>query len=694
MPDYTAPGVYIEEVDLKPPAIEGVSLSTAGFAGATRRGPTLGRPVLVTGAAEFRRRFGGPFPATSPLAAVGDLPLAVEGFFANGGSRLYVMRTAPAGTTAARFAASGGVVTRLADGAAAAVGATTFRPASLRGLRPGLLVTFRMERDGVTYASSPIAIAANGIDRATGVVTLGAVIDIGPNTPPTTPTAFLPATTTVSTDANGIDLNTGAVTIGARPASLTLEAADGGAWGDGVVMVARAETGARASFAQFVSGGVDLNLVRLSSGAGFYVNAWVEIDRGAGADRIYRRVVSVDGPIVTLSGAVMAAADFAPAPAPGPTLLSVCEFSLTATYEATTERFAGLTLAPVPGRGVEEALARSTLLRVRAGTMPADTHPLVFPAGGDGARILVTTPGVDAVPQAVDVVGVDNGPGRRSGLRALEDVEDIAMIAAPGWGDQLVQQVMVDQCERMKYRIALLDPEPVGGAGPDLNGIVTQRGRFDSKYAVLYYPRVSVATLEGGARAIGPSGHVAGLIARIDSERGVVKTPANEVLRGLLDLEVVVNRAEHGVLNPEPNNINVIRDFRDERRGIRVYGGRVLTSLSDWKYLAVRRLFILIEKSIERGTQWAVFEPNNPALWARLIDSVDAFLTRLWRDGALLGLKKEQAFFIRCGTETMSQDDIDNGRLIMEIGIAPVKPAEFVIFRISQVASGALVEEA
>ncbi|MBO1076185.1 phage tail sheath family protein [Roseomonas marmotae] len=691
MPDYTAPGVYIEELDLKPPSIEGVSLSTAGFVGATMRGPTTGRPILVTGPAEFRRRFGGVFPATSPVAAVGELPLAVEGFFANGGKRLYVMRVAPAGTTATQFATQGGLVTRLATGSPATVGATTFRPATLRGLRPGLEVTLRMLRDGVAYSSSPLTIAAGGIDRMTGLVTLSAVIDM---TPAGGPPAFAPDSTAVLTNASGVGAD-GSIATGARPASLTLVAADAGAWADGLVVTAQHEAGARAEYVALIAPtAVDDNKLRLSSTAGFYVDAWVEIDRGAGAAKAYRRVLAVNGPVVTLSGDPMAAGDVDPLPNTGRTLVTVAEFGLTATYETTVERISGLTLAPVPGRGVEAALAaRSTLIHVLPGSMPATTDPLTFPSGADGLRFAVSAPGADAAPAAMDIIGTDGGPGARTGLRALEDVEDIAMIAAPGWGDQAVQQTMIDQCEAMRYRIALLDPEATGGAAPTLPQIQTQRLRFDSKYAAVYYPRVTVTT-PGGPRAIGPSGHVAGLIARIDAERGVVKTPANEVLRGLLDVETQVNRAEHGVLNPGPNNINVIRNFRDEGRGIRVYGGRMVTSLSDWRYIAVRRLFIFIEKSIERGTQWAVFEPNGPDLWSKLTDSADAFLTRLWRDGALLGNRKEQSFFIACGPETMSQDDVDNGRLIMEIGIAPVKPAEFVIIRISQTASGALVEEA
>jgi len=596
------------------------------------------------------------------------------------------MRVAPAGTTPARIATRGGLITRLL--APVSIGDTTVKPATLRGLRAGVNITLRMVKDAVPYASTPRAIAVNGIDRNTGIVTLAGAIDITP----VGPAAYLPNLTAVATDIGTVDPNTGAVGTAARPASLTLAAADGGAWGNGLVVTAQHQSAARSELDAFISGGADNNKIRIKSTAGFYPNAWVEIDRGAAVAKIYRKALAVDGPVLTLSGNTLAATDINPAPVGGTTLFTVCEFALTAAYGTTTERFSGMTLEAVPGRSVQEVLQRSTLIGVVAGSMPATTDPLVFPSGDDGLTLAVTHAGRGCRsfrqrhrrhrqwPGAAHRhLGATGRRGNRADRRAR-------------LGDQVVQQSLIDQCELMKYRIALLDPAPVSGAGPDIPTVQTQRLRFDTKYGSFFYPRVTVRT-EEGSRNIGPSGHVAGLIARIDQERGVFKTPANEVLRGTLDVETIVNRTEHEVLNPEPYNINVIRDFRDQGRGIRLYGGRMITSLSDWKYTSVRRLFILIEKSIERGTQWAVFEPNGPLLWSRLIDSVSTFLTRLWHDGALLGLKKEQAFFVRCGTDTMSQDDIDNGRLIMEIGVAPVKPAEFVVIRISQQASGALVEE-
>jgi uncharacterized protein len=181
---------------------------------------------------------------------------------------------------------------------------------------------------------------------------------------------------------------------------------------------------------------------------------------------------------------------------------------------------------------------------------------------------------------------------------------------------------------------------------------------------------------------IPPSGHVTGVYARTDIERGVHKAPANEVLRGVIGLRRQLNKQEHDILNPSPVNISVIRDFRPNNRGIRVWGARVITSDNDWKYVNVRRLLIFIEHSIERGLQWVVFEPNADPLWARVRRTIANFLTVVWRNGALEGTTIEEAFFVKCDRTTMTQTDIDNGRLICEVGVAPVKPAEFVIIRI------------
>jgi len=297
--------------------------------------------------------------------------------------------------------------------------------------------------------------------------------------------------------------------------------------------------------------------------------------------------------------------------------------------------------------------------------------------------------GDDALGSINDLTYIGNDavdPEERTGLFTLRNVEEISIVAAPGRTSVALQGALINHCELMRYRFAVLDgQQPPGDSIPDIQ---LQRQQFDTKYAALYHPWLLVADpfpTNGTVRqdyAIPPAGHMVGIYARTDIERGVHKAPANEVVRGVAGLQRVLNKEQHDILNPYPVNINVIRDFRTDNRGIRVYGGRVITSDSDWKYVNVRRLLIFIEASIDRGLQWVVFEPNAEPLWARVRRSISNFLTLVWRNGALEGTKPEEAYFVKCDRTTMTQTDIDQGRLIALVGVAPVKPAEFVIVRI------------
>lgn len=303
-----------------------------------------------------------------------------------------------------------------------------------------------------------------------------------------------------------------------------------------------------------------------------------------------------------------------------------------------------------------------------------------------------------------DYIGTTTISGERTGLVALEAVDDVNILAIPdimmsfGGGKgalspdnvELVQKAMTNHCARLKYRFAVLDSIK----GQSVQEVDDWRlDNLDSKYGAIYYPWIKIhdpiKAENGSTRFVPPSGHVVGVFARTDIERGVHKAPANEILRGVIELERKVTTGEQDILNPDA--INCIRAFRG--LGTRIWGARCITSDPDWKYVNVRRLFIFIEQSIERGTKWVVFEPNHEPTWARVRMSVTNFLTNVWRDGALQGRKPDEAFFVRCDRTTMSQTDIDNGKLIMLIGIAPVKPAEFVIFRIGQWAGGSEVEE-
>jgi phage tail sheath protein FI len=308
----------------------------------------------------------------------------------------------------------------------------------------------------------------------------------------------------------------------------------------------------------------------------------------------------------------------------------------------------------------------------------------------DGSKRLTLFPldgGDDAMLHVFDTtyIGADDPePEKRTGLHSLRNVEEISIVASPGRTSVAMQNALINHCELMRYRFAVLDgPRPPKDSLADVQNL---RQQFDTKYAALYHPWLLIPEpypinpAQVHDYSIPSSGHVLGIYARTDIERGVHKAPANEVVRGITGLQRILNKEQQDILNPI--NINVIRDFRNNNRGIRVYGGRCITSDSDWKYVNVRRLLIFIEASIDRGLQYVVFEPNAEPLWARVRRSISNFLTTVWRNGGLEGTKPEEAYFVKCDRTTMTQTDIDNGRLICIVGVAPVKPAEFVIIRI------------
>jgi phage tail sheath protein FI len=281
----------------------------------------------------------------------------------------------------------------------------------------------------------------------------------------------------------------------------------------------------------------------------------------------------------------------------------------------------------------------------------------------------------------------------RTGLGGLEAFDDIRLVVCPdvmaGYDGsdearqrvKIVQEAMIAHCESMKYRFAILDTPPGLTAQQALEW--RKYGNFDSSHAALYYPWIEIADLSNGGKAtklIPPSGHMAGIYNRSDSGRGVHKAPANEGVLGAINLEIQLSRGEQDTLNP--NEVNCIRAFPG--RGIRVWGGRTLSSNGAWRYINVRRLFIMVEASMDSGLQWVVFEPNDSTLWAKVRRDVTSFLKTVWLSGALFGNTPEQAFYVKCDEELNPPEIRDLGQLIIEVGLAPVKPAEFVIFRITQ----------
>jgi hypothetical protein len=356
------------------------------------------------------------------------------------------------------------------------------------------------------------------------------------------------------------------------------------------------------------------------------------------------------------------------------------KFSVTPTSgtEARTLPFTILVEEEVDlaGEVYSMLFSRNPADDIQLGAWPISvTHQLT--GGNDGTR-----------PGAAEYAGHGEGPDDpKTGLKALEDVEDISIVAAPGamFGymngyksdAQRIISSLISHAENMKYRIAVLE----SGDGQSIADVREMRARYDSKYAALYYPWIRV--LDPVTRDeihLPPSGFVAGIYARNDIDRAVYKAPANEVVRGAIGFQTLINKAQQEVLNPE--GVNCFRFF--EGRGFRLWGARTISSDPEWKYVNVRRYFAYMERSIDRGTQWAVFEPNGEALWANVRETISDFLYNEWKNGALLGSDPKSAYFVRCDRSTMTQNDLDNGRLVCKIGVAALKPAEFVIFQIGQ----------
>jgi uncharacterized protein len=367
------------------------------------------------------------------------------------------------------------------------------------------------------------------------------------------------------------------------------------------------------------------------------------------------------------------------------------------------ETFDQLSLSRGRGaRNVEQVVNReSTLIRLRVLVADSDTAIDRLPQVGLHT-LQPAQPQAANLPARIDVGDIQGSAEDRAGVLGLEAIDEITMLCVPdlmsprvlgGRGDgatriKTVQTAMLNHCETMKDRFAILDaPRDLGVQ--EIKEWRTSGAGFDSMYGALYYPWIKVANQipkaqrtngDGDLIAVPPCGHVAGIYARVDSERGVHKAPANEVVRAAIDLDLQVTRNEQDLLNPV--GINCIRAFPNQ--GIRVWGARTLSSDPAWRYINIRRLFNFIEESIEENTQWVVFEPNDEDLWARVARDITAFLTRVWQSGALFGALAEEAFYVKCDRETNPPEVRDAGQLICEIGIAPVKPAEFVVFRFSQ----------
>ncbi len=541
------------------------------------------------------------------------------------------------------------------------------------GASPTTHLTFKQVFNGITTQEGPVPVASY---QNNGNVTLAAPLA----------NSYQAQYTTVLTD----EPNPGT--------QCQIQAQDPGAWG-GNIAVQINQSSLASSQVVSIAGPSPFNTVLLTSAAGFYAGALVEFNKGT--SKVFKKVQSIAGGSIVVTNAFNTVNDLNPDPGFAATTVRSCEFDVVASWNGVSEQWRYLSMDnTIPSYYATVINNGSAILGVPSSATgdSVTDNPFILPSAPNGQTLALLN-GSDgtAPPLDKDYIGVDNGPGQRTGIQALTDADEIAIVTVPGVVDQNVQQGLITHCETLLYRFAVLDPAPHGGSGDipaSLDDIQNQRSQFDTKYAAIYYPRVVVLDpLTSTDITVPPSGHMAGIYAYVDNTRGVYKAPANELIGGISALEIKLSKGDQDILNPYPVNINCLRDFTSADRGLRVYGARCITSDNQWIYINVRRLFIFLEHSLDIGTQWAVFEPNSPALWARLTQSVEAFLTTVWQSGALMGATAAQAFFVICDQTTMSQDDIENGRLIMQIGVAPVFPAEFVIIQIGQWAGGSSVQE-
>jgi uncharacterized protein len=747
MPEYLHPGVYVEEIDAGPKPIEGVSTSTAGAVGVTMRGPTSGKPELVTSFADFTRLFGG-FMSEPTSALVNqwaldpneggrwwNFPLSVKGFFDNGGQRLYVKRVFSASAVAASAGMTQGFIAEIT--ADAATGAKTLKVSHLINLFVGGQIQIRRGDTGAQIGGNfnvraylpsgsitldtalpaavqasrgdfvqihpvvlPLAAATTALSftaKARGAWGNSMKVEVRPMVGQVFAVQADPAI------ANNAAFSTtvAAVTVAAGPPVVwTITAADvaGLANGDHVViggleypianLVAAAKTFdvSPAAGANPPAVGSAIRRLRKADNAGvntlhiwnasaLYTGAIVELDNGT--DKETFTVNSTNADTVTLSG------NLTKVYFEGHKLRTV-EVDVSLGYDAgdgapASEDWPNLNFVSGSASNLITVINNnSALATVAAGAGFSATDLTKFPVATAGGWQPFTS-GDDQLASLTvdDFVGVDGGSGNRTGIQAMEDIDEISICMVPNVWSATVRSALIQHCELLRYRFAIIDPQD----GLSIEGIRTVRSVLDSKYAALYYPWIEVRDPAAKRNVVvAPSAHMAGIYARVDVERGVHKAPANEVVRGITKIAQDVTQREQDMLNP--NGINALRAFTD--RGSRVWGARTISSDSAWKYVNVRRLFIYVEASIDRATQWVVFEPNDENTWARVRQSISNFLISTWRNGALFGTTQDEAFFVKCDRTTMTPDDITNGRLICVVGIAPVYPAEFVIFRIQQ----------
>lgn len=626
MPAYLAPGGYIKETSYRSKTIEGVSTSTAGFVGPTRFGPIRGESELLTSFSDFELIYGG-----LDQLSFGDgttkthnyLAHSVRAFFEEGGKRLYVSR-----------------IFNNSEGA----GIATASIHDEKGAPHPIILSARHEGAAgnvpVTFTfqlGQNVLTNQNSVPVLSGVTEYDVVWVKDTSSSPVSP----PGSGTLYWLSPYFDTTLGHWSYKLRQPNDNQDTAPlvsqlSGSNLEAQVLTVNVTFGALGKFSQ------PLRWDNLSFHPE-HRNALTRIFTTTPTSRATELYVPLIISIDKTDGVAIAE-----------TLLD--ELILPKTTPPTTN-WADILNNP--------------------GAAPAAlTFQVQLSGGNDGTR-----------PIAADYEGNEDSRGLKSGFMAFEDLEDISIAAAPGssYGydngykndSDAITRSLISHCEKMHYCIGILD----SADGQLVSSVREYRGKLDSQYAALYYPWVKIMDpLTAEEILLPPSGFVAGIYARNDVEYGVHKAPANEVVRLAIGFEFSLNKAQQDLLNPE--GINCFRFF--DGRGYRLWGARTISSDPDWKYVNLRRYFAYLERSIEKNTQWVVFENNSTSLWNNIRSTVEDFLFNEWKSNHLTGDDPKEAYFVRCDRTTMTQNDIDNGRLICLIGIAPVRPMEFVIFRIGQ----------
>jgi len=475
--------------------------------------------------------------------------------------------------------------------------------------------------------------------------------------------------------------------------TLRVRARSEGRWGNNIWSHFTASTGPKALLTMDLD--VGAGVAQVSTTRGFERGALVKIFDRDGADYVILTEIDEADRQIHWSTETPVRRRYRAA---GPTYLEVFEFELHVALRDQREVFRGLQLSPLSRRYVERVIENeSHLVRVddlKTKSPPPHFLPIDRPAekmsgGRDGADTLT----------ADDLIGWDHGPGDRRGLNSLLGEPEVAVIAIPDavlWlartpgpqGEmalQRVQDAMINQCENEKDRFAILDAPNTF----DVEAVRRWRRRIDTSYAAIYYPWIEIRTPTGELVAVPPSGHIAGIASRLEKEVGVHQAPANAIIKGAQDLTVKLTEDHMGILDAEA--INCLR--MSTGRGIRVWGARTLASDPDWRYVNVRRLFIMLRRSLSEGTRWVVWEPNTPNTWELLTNSVNSFLLELWNQGMFAAGKPEESFFVQCDDQTNTLEVREQGQMVIRVGVAPAIPAEFIMVKVVQVMGNEVVTE-